>query len=68
MVGLFELSELLRQGENSGVEFKRDDVQPHDLAKELVALSNLRVVAFCSASRTTARSAASSAMRSTSGS
>lgn len=36
------LSELLRDGENSGVEFKRDDIQPHDLAKELVALSNLR--------------------------
>ncbi len=42
MVNLSELSELLREGENSGVEFKRDDVQPHDLAKELVALSNLR--------------------------
>ncbi len=42
MVSLSELSELLRDGENSGVEFKRDDVQPHDLAKELVALSNLR--------------------------
>ncbi|MGH3718735.1 MAG: ATP-binding protein [Pseudonocardiaceae bacterium] len=36
------LVELLRDGENSGVEFTRDDVQPHDLAKELVALSNLR--------------------------
>lgn len=42
MVSLSELSELLREGENSGVEFKRDDVQPHDFAKELVALSNLR--------------------------
>lgn len=42
MVSLAELSELLREGENSGVEFKRDDVQPHDFAKELVALSNLR--------------------------
>jgi ATP-dependent DNA helicase RecG len=42
MVTLSELSELLREGENSGVEFKRDDVQPHDLAKHLVALSNLR--------------------------
>ncbi|MBV9142063.1 MAG: putative DNA binding domain-containing protein [Pseudonocardiales bacterium] len=39
---LAELSELLRDGENSGVEFKRDDIQPQDLAKELVALSNLR--------------------------
>ncbi len=42
MVSLSELFELLREGENSGVEFKRDDVQPHDLAKGLVALSNLR--------------------------
>ncbi|MGH2892321.1 MAG: AlbA family DNA-binding domain-containing protein, partial [Solirubrobacteraceae bacterium] len=42
MVTLSELSELLREGENSGVKFKRDDVQPHDFAKELVALSNLR--------------------------
>ncbi|MGH3773560.1 MAG: ATP-binding protein [Pseudonocardiaceae bacterium] len=38
----WSLVELLRDGENSGVEFTRDDVQPHDLAKELVALSNLR--------------------------
>jgi ATP-dependent DNA helicase RecG len=42
MVSLSELFELLNEGENSGVEFKRDDVQSHDLAKELVALSNLR--------------------------
>lgn len=35
------LLELLRDGENSGVEFKRDDVQNHDLAKELVAFLNL---------------------------
>ena len=42
MVTLAELSALLREGENSGVEFKRDDIQPHDLAKALVALSNLR--------------------------
>ncbi|MGH9207216.1 MAG: AlbA family DNA-binding domain-containing protein, partial [Acidimicrobiales bacterium] len=39
---LSDLFELLREGENSGVEFKRDDVQPRDLAKALVALSNLR--------------------------
>ncbi|MGH3612954.1 MAG: ATP-binding protein [Pseudonocardia sp.] len=37
-----ELSALLREGENSGVEFKRDDIAPQDLAKALVALSNLR--------------------------
>lgn len=32
-----ELLEIIRNGENSGVEFKRDDIQNHDLAKELVA-------------------------------
>ena len=36
-----ELEELIRNGENSGVEFKRDDVQNHDLAKELTAFLNL---------------------------
>lgn len=36
-----ELEELIRNGENSGVEFKRDDVQNHDLAKGLVAFLNL---------------------------
>lgn len=36
-----ELLELLKNGEYSGVEFKRDDVQNHDLAKELVAFLNL---------------------------
>ena len=36
-----ELLEIIRNGENSGVEFKRDDVQNHDLAKELVAFANL---------------------------
>ena len=36
-----ELSDLLRNGENSTVEFKRDDVQNHALAKELVAFLNL---------------------------
>lgn len=35
-----ELLELIRNGENSGVEFKRDVVQNVDLAKELVAFSN----------------------------
>jgi ATP-dependent DNA helicase RecG len=32
-----ELMEIIRNGESSGVEFKRDDVQPVDLAKEIVA-------------------------------
>ena len=36
-----ELEELIRNGENSGVEFKRDDVLPERLAKELAALLNL---------------------------
>jgi ATP-dependent DNA helicase RecG len=37
-----ELLDIILNGENSGVEFKRDVVQNHDLAKELVAFSNLR--------------------------
>lgn len=35
-----ELLELLSNGENSGVEFKRDDLAPPDLAKALVAMAN----------------------------
>jgi len=35
-----ELLEIIRNGENSGVEFKRDVVQNDVLARELVALSN----------------------------
>lgn len=35
-----ELLEIIRNGENSGVEFKRDDIQNHELAKELVAFAN----------------------------
>lgn len=38
---LAELLELIRNGENSGVEFKRDDVRPEVLAKEVCALANL---------------------------
>jgi ATP-dependent DNA helicase RecG len=38
---LTELHELLRHGENSGIEFKRDDVHPDSLAKEIAALANL---------------------------
>lgn len=36
-----ELLEYVANGENSGVAFKRDIVQNHELAKELVAFSNL---------------------------
>jgi ATP-dependent DNA helicase RecG len=35
-----ELAEILRHGESSGVEFKRDEVHADDLAKEMVALLN----------------------------
>ncbi|MCG8480708.1 MAG: putative DNA binding domain-containing protein [Spirochaetales bacterium] len=35
-----ELLEIIANGENSGVEFKRDDLQNYVLAKELVAFSN----------------------------
>jgi ATP-dependent DNA helicase RecG len=34
-----ELLQLIANGENSGVEFKRDDVRPEQLAKEIVALA-----------------------------
>lgn len=37
-----ELLELIANGENSGTEFKRDDVRPEQLAKEIVALANLQ--------------------------
>ncbi len=36
-----ELLEIIANGENSGVEFKRDVLQNHELARELVAFSNL---------------------------
>ncbi len=36
-----ELLEIIRNGENSGTEFKRDDVRPESLAKEIAALANL---------------------------
>src|SRR6266568_1847793 len=36
-----ELIELIRNGESSGVEFKRDDIENRALAKELVAFANL---------------------------
>jgi ATP-dependent DNA helicase RecG len=37
-----EFLDLLRNGEDSGVEFKRDDVENHDLAKEIVAFLNFQ--------------------------
>ena len=36
-----ELAELLQNGENSGVELKRDDISPEKLANEMSALLNL---------------------------
>ena len=36
-----ELLEIIADGGNSGVEFKRDVLENHALAKELVAFSNL---------------------------
>ncbi|MDR1516106.1 MAG: putative DNA binding domain-containing protein [Synergistaceae bacterium] len=36
-----EIIELIANGENSGVEFKQDDIRPEQLAKEVVALANL---------------------------
>lgn len=36
-----ELSELIRNGEDSTLEFKRDNISNYDLAKELVAFLNL---------------------------
>lgn len=35
-----ELLELIRNGESSGVEFKRDDIDARKLARELVAFAN----------------------------
>ncbi|MCY3769004.1 MAG: putative DNA binding domain-containing protein [Gammaproteobacteria bacterium] len=42
MVTKTELLEIISNGENSGIEFKRDILENHQLAKELVALSNLQ--------------------------
>ena len=41
MVTKTELLEMIANGENSGVEFKRDVLANYQLAKELVAFSNL---------------------------
>lgn len=37
-----ELLEIIVNGENSGVEFKRDDIRPEQLAKEVVAMANFQ--------------------------
>jgi len=37
-----ELLQIIANGENSGVEFKRDDIRPEQLAKEIVALVNFK--------------------------
>lgn len=37
-----ELFEMVANGENSGVEFKRDDIRPEQLAKEIVAFANVQ--------------------------
>ncbi|MHB1407891.1 MAG: AlbA family DNA-binding domain-containing protein [Desulfitobacteriaceae bacterium] len=34
--------EILRNGEGSGIEFKRDDIRAESLAKEIVALANFK--------------------------
>ena len=36
-----ELYEIIANGENSGVEFKRDDIRPEQLGKDVVAFANL---------------------------
>ena len=37
-----ELLEIIANGENSGVDFKRDDLRPEQLAKTVVAMANLK--------------------------
>ncbi len=37
-----ELLEIIANGENSGIEFKRDDVRPEQLAREVVAFANVQ--------------------------
>lgn len=37
-----DLLQLIANGESSGVEFKRDDLRPEQLAKEVAALANLK--------------------------
>jgi len=40
-MNIADLLGIIRNGESSGVEFKRDDVHPQSLAKEIASLSNL---------------------------
>ena len=37
-----ELLEIIANGENSGIEFKRDDIRPEQFAKEVVAMTNFQ--------------------------
>jgi ATP-dependent DNA helicase RecG len=37
-----ELLEIVAAGENSGIEFKRDDVRPEQIAREIVAMANVK--------------------------
>jgi ATP-dependent DNA helicase RecG len=37
-----ELLEIIANGESSGIDFKRDDIRPEQLAKEVVAMANLK--------------------------
>ncbi len=37
-----ELLEIIANGESSGVEFKRDNIRPEQLAKEIVAMANFQ--------------------------
>jgi ATP-dependent DNA helicase RecG len=37
-----DVLEIIANGENSGIEFKRDAVRPEQLAKEVVAIANLK--------------------------
>ncbi|MDO5680790.1 MAG: putative DNA binding domain-containing protein [Pelistega sp.] len=37
-----ELLEIIANGENSGIEFKRDDIRPEQLGKEIVAMANFQ--------------------------
>ena len=39
-----QLLELIANGDNSGVEFKRDHMRPEQIAKEIVALANCLLV------------------------
>lgn len=42
MLNKKSLLEIIANGENSSVEFKRDDIRPEQLAKEIVAMANFQ--------------------------